>query len=94
VAEKSEIQNPKSEIRNQNARVAEKSEIRNLNPAAAAVADQASSEGIGHEPPAGDGATRRPEADSKSEIKNARVAGKSEIRNPKSEIKWVGERHS
>ena len=40
------------------------------NPPAAAEADQASSERGGHEPPAGDGATRRPEADSKFEIRN------------------------
>ena len=38
------------------------------NPPAAAEADQASSERGGHEPPAGDGATRRPKADSNSEI--------------------------
>jgi hypothetical protein len=44
--------------------------IRNLNPQAAAEADHASSEGGGHEPPAGDGATRRPKADSKFEIRN------------------------
>ena len=44
--------------------------IRNPNPPAATEAGQASSEGGGHEPPAGDGATRRPEADSKSEIRN------------------------
>ena len=39
-------------------------------PPPAAVAVQASSERGGHEPPAGDGATRRPKADSKSEIRN------------------------
>jgi hypothetical protein len=44
--------------------------IRNPNPPTAAEADQASSEGGGFEPPAGDGATRRPKADSKSEIRN------------------------
>ena len=44
--------------------------IRSPNPPAAAEADQASSEGGGHEPSEGDGATRRPEADSKSEIQN------------------------
>jgi hypothetical protein len=42
----------------------------NPNPPAAAEADQASSEEGGYEPPAGDGATRRPEADSKSKIQN------------------------
>jgi len=46
----------------------EESEIRIPNPPAAAVADQASSEGGGHDPPAGDGASRWPEADSKSEM--------------------------
>ena len=44
--------------------------IRNPNPPTAAEADQASSERGGYEPPAGDGATRRPKADSKSEIRN------------------------
>ena len=39
------------------------------NPPAAAEADQGSSEGGGYDPPAGDGATRRPEADSKSEFR-------------------------
>jgi len=39
------------------------------NPPAAADVDQASSEGGGHEPPAGDGAMRRPEADSNSEFR-------------------------
>ena len=48
--------------------VMEESEIRIPNPPAAAVADQASSEGGGHDPPAGDGASRWPEAYSKSEM--------------------------
>jgi len=43
--------------------------FRTPNPPAAAVADQASSEGGGHDPPAGDGATRRPKADSNSEFR-------------------------
>jgi hypothetical protein len=57
----------------------------NPNPPAAAEADQASSEGGGYEPPAGDGATRRPQANCKSENPpGARVfVKKSEIRNPK-----------
>jgi len=46
----------------------------NPNPPAAAEADQASSERGGHEPPAGDGASRRPETDSKSEIRNPKPA--------------------
>ena len=41
---------------------------RNLNPPAAAEADQASSEGGGDDPPAGDGSTPRPEADCISEF--------------------------
>ena len=44
--------------------------VENPKPPAAAEADQASSEGGGHEPPAGDGAMRRPEADNKSEIRS------------------------
>ena len=38
------------------------------NPPAAAEANQASSEGGGYESPAGDGASRRPKADSNSEL--------------------------
>ena len=44
--------------------------MENPNPPGAAEADQASSEGGGYDPPAGDGATRRPEADSNSELRN------------------------
>ena len=51
----------------------------NPNPPAAAEADQASSEGGGHEPPAGDGATRRPGADSKSQIRNQSATATASI---------------
>jgi hypothetical protein len=60
--------------------------IRNPNPPAAAVADQASSEEGGHEPPAGDGVTRRPEADSKSEFRNLGPGGRIEY--PVSRIEY------
>ena len=62
---KSEIRNPQSEIPEG---PGGNSESRVPNPPAAAEADQASSKGGGHEPPAGDGASRRPQADSNSEF--------------------------
>ena len=75
-ADKSEIRNSKSEIEKEVD--GRHSEFRTPNPPAAAEADQASSEGGGHEPPAGDGATRRPQADSNSEFDQG---GRPEIEN-------------